>query len=149
MFVVPFWVNYVLLCGVALYAMWRGEYEEKTVAIYYAVGCFFANIVDIVFIYYHMNHNSREFYWLDIFMQASDVVFFGAIMLQSKKYWTIFACALAICEVMTSAAHTLTAILPWAYGSAQKVWFYMILLVIFFGTRVVEVRRRDLKKVLV
>jgi hypothetical protein len=34
MFVVPAWVNYGLLCGVALYAILRSEYEEKIVAIY-------------------------------------------------------------------------------------------------------------------
>jgi hypothetical protein len=82
-------------------------------------------------------------------MQVIDVIFFGAIMLQSKKYRTIFACASAICEVATFLAHMLAPTLPWAYRSVMKVWFYMILLVIFLGTRVVEVRRRDLKTVLV
>jgi hypothetical protein len=132
---IPSWFNFALLYGVGLYALCRGPREARLAGVYYAVSCSAITVFMFVRPEYAVVADIPHIKRIDISLEILDVLVFGIIMLQSKHYCTLFACAFSLCEVTTPVAHFGISLIQWAYGTMQLIWIYAMLIVIAWGGR--------------
>lgn len=132
---IPRWFDFALVYGVGLYALCRGPREARLAGVYYAVSCSIIPVFMLVRPEYAVMSDIPHANWIDLGIAILDVMVFSALMLRSKRYWTVLASSLALCEVATSVAHLISAVLLWAYGTMQLIWTYGMLIVIAWGAR--------------
>lgn len=130
--VIPLWLHYGVLLTVIFYTFRRGEIEERLAGVYFLAGAIAGNLVQLL--------TNSSIFW-DVVFQSIDVMFFTALMLRSKKYWTVVACGISFLELATASLRPVYPTTIWAYASLTVVWFYSLLLTISLGTW--RLRRRD------
>jgi hypothetical protein len=130
--VIPNWFHYGVMLTVVVYTFRRGEIEERLTGAYFLAGTISGHLAQML--------TNNSIFW-DVVFQSIDVMFFTAMMLRSKKYWTVLACGISFLELATASLRPVYPTTIWAYATLTLVWFYSLLLTISLGTW--RLRRRD------
>ena len=122
-----YWALLLLICG---YALWRGQRDEKVVAL----ACLAASIATpLVVAPLRASFSNVEVGIL--LVDLATLSAFIVIALQSHRFWPMWVAGL---QLTTSMAHLLKAVeldlMPQAYSAAARFWSYPILLILAIGT---------------
>ena len=120
----------VLLALVALYALLRGERDERTVCAILVIGVIATHLV--------ISPVANRFAGVETPVMFVDlIVFLGFlwVALQSERFWPLWIAGL---QLTTILGHVLKAVdiqlFSRAYGAALVFWSYPIVLILAIGT---------------
>jgi len=121
-----FWPLLVLTTG---YALWRGGFYERAVALV----CLAATLVSIGV---HPSHGRyADVAWGELVIDSFVLAFFFAVALLSDRFWPLWVAGL---QLTSSLGHFFKIIepglLPHAYAGAIRFWSYPILVILFVGS---------------
>jgi hypothetical protein len=122
------WVHVLELLAVPLLAIGLGDRDAKLAAIGYS-----SYNLSLVLLYTLMG---KAWYstTFDVTASLIEVGCFAALMLRSSRAWPIVTCAIAILELATAIAGAVSNVLPWARGTAEIFWYYLMLICIVLAT---------------
>jgi hypothetical protein len=133
---------WLLLTGVAAYAMFRGRTDERAAALI----CVVATIASVL-----VNSSlTRRFTGVETGVLIVDVLAlaaFTAIALRTRRFWPLWVAGF---QLTSTFAHALKAIhfslVPQVYAAAERFWVYPIFLAIVVGTWRTQqrLRRQDM-----
>jgi hypothetical protein len=119
-------VYWTLLIGTCLYALWRGQREERLASLI----CLVATVATIGFA---RPHATRYFQVerSDLLVDLAVLLLFVAIALRSPRFWPLWIAGL---QLTTTGAHLAkeasTGLLPPVYAAAERIWSYPILIIL-------------------
>jgi len=120
-----YWPLLLLTCG---YALYRGSYYERVVALI----CLIGTVASVSLLPLHGRYASVNVGELavDCIVLAGFVI----VALHSDRFWPLWVAGL---QFTSSFAHILKAfqpdLIPHAYAAAVRFWSYPILLILFVG----------------
>ncbi|WP_265569948.1 hypothetical protein [Sphingomicrobium nitratireducens] len=121
-----FWI---LLFGIAAYAIVRGDRELRTVS----VACVVATVLSHL-IRSPMNDAYSGYRHVEIGVMAVDVALFAlflVIALRSSRFWPLWVAGLHMVTVISHSVKALRIdLMPSAYAIAAQFWGYPVLIVI-------------------
>jgi hypothetical protein len=136
-FVLPFWVTPLVLEATYVYAIRRGDSEERTVA-WWETGVL---VTDILLWDTYRGHVERAVIWhcVGSLIQFSVIL---TVMFRSNKLWPmIYASTVLVC-LMTAVTEHFVKVSGWAYGTTIFVWSYLECLILGVATwRAARARR--------
>jgi hypothetical protein len=121
---------FLLLGGVAAYALARGRREERIAAL----TCVVASVASLALLV------SRPAYYSSFelgvaLIDLATLATFGWLALRSNRFWPLWLAGL---QLTSSLGHVLKAVqpdlLPMVYAASLASWSYVILLIIAVGT---------------
>jgi hypothetical protein len=121
---------FILLIGVAGYALWRGRHDERVAALT-CVAASFASLALLI---------SRPTYYSDVehgvaLIDLLTLVTFVWIALRSSRFWPLWVAGL---QLTATLGHALKFVDPEllrpVYATSLASWSYVILLIIALGT---------------
>jgi hypothetical protein len=126
--VIPLWVHVLELVAVPLLALRLGDRDAKLAAIGYSI-----YNLSIILIYYL---NGKQFLGptFNTIWGLIEVGCFATLMFRSSRAWPIVTCAIALLELATTIAGAVSSVLPWALGTAEIFWYYLMLICIVLAT---------------
>lgn len=120
----------VLLITSCTYALWRGQSEERIVAL--------VSILATIASRFALSPLSVRYRGVETGVLVVDLLVlatFVLVALRSPRFWPLWAAGL---QLTSSAAHLMKAIdehlLPIAYGTAVAMWSYPILIILAVAT---------------
>ena len=123
-------VYWLLLTGVAAYALVRGRVDERLVAL----TCIVATLITWLF----NSPLSERFGQVENGVLVADLLAlagFTWVALRSERFWPMWVAGL---QLTTTLAHLFKAIdanlMPQAYAAAARFWVYPIFIIIVIGT---------------
>ncbi len=123
----PIWVWPSALLLVCAVAVWRGRDNERL-----AAGALLAAWALSMVVF---KARSEETQWAVLIVDSSLLAVYGWIALRTRRYWPLFLAAFQFLAVITHGAHALdTAVSGWAYITAIRVWTYLGLFAIGYGS---------------
>jgi hypothetical protein len=121
---------WLLLTGVAAYALWRGRGDERAAALVCVVATAASVLVN--------SPLTRRFAGVETGVLVVDVLTlaaFIAIALRTKRFWPLWVAGF---QLTSTFAHVLKAVhfslVPQVYAAAERLWVYPIFLAIVVGT---------------
>jgi hypothetical protein len=121
---------WLLLTGVAAYALWRGKGDERAAALVCVVATAASVLVN--------SPLTRRFAGVETGVLVVDVLTlatFIAIALRTKRFWPLWVAGF---QLTSTFAHVLKAVhfslVPQVYAAAERLWVYPIFLAIVVGT---------------
>ena len=130
---------WLLLIAVAAYALWRGDRDERVIALI----CVAASVSSLLVV----SAWQSSFSDIEIgILLVDQLTLFGfiAVALVSRRFWPLWAAGF---QLTASMAHLMKAIhfelMPQAYAAAERLWVYPIFVAIVVGTWRAQ-RRRSL-----
>lgn len=121
---------WLLLTGVAAYALLRGRGDERAAALVCIVATAASVLVN--------SPLTRRFAAIEIGVMVVDLAAlaaFTAIALRTKRFWPLWVAGF---QLTSTFAHVLKAIhfslVPQVYAAAERLWVYPIFLAIVVGT---------------
>ena len=117
----------VLSCG---YALWRGQRDERLVALV----CLGATLASrIAFSPLSIRYHNVEIGLLAI--DASVLAAFIFVALRSPRFWPLWVAGLQLTSSMALLMKAIDeTLMPLAYGAAIALWSYPILIILAVGT---------------
>ncbi len=116
------------MIGVAGLAIWRGRWEERTIALGMVVDSLAAS----------MFQNTQDWsapQWADLTIDLAYLILMVWVVLKSRRVWPLFAAAFQLIDVAIYLAFIadgrVGALAPYY---AIAIWSYLILIVIAIGT---------------
>ncbi len=135
---------WLLLTGVAAYALWRGRGDERAAALVCVVATAASVLVN--------SPLTRRFAGVETGVLVVDVLTlaaFIAIALRTKRFWPLWVAGF---QLTSTFAHVLKAVhfslVPQVYAAAERLWVYPIFLAIVVGTWRTQQRLRKQPAVL-
>jgi hypothetical protein len=133
--VMRFAIGAALWAGICAWAIARGGAAERVGAIAILVNAVVTPFIDAGL---KEAQAERAVLGLDFALFAV----FVALALRSVRWWTLFAAAFMLCEVLSHVVGIYNPkIIKFYYGSALVFWSYMTLWAIAFGVGQIEYRR--------
>jgi len=136
---------WLLLTGVAAYALWRGKGDERAAALVCVVATAASVLVN--------SPLTRRFAGVETGVLVVDLLTlaaFIAIALRTKRFWPLWVAGF---QLTSTFAHVLKAVhfslVPQVYAAAERLWVYPIFLAIVVGTWRTQQRLRKQPAVLV
>ena len=136
---------WLLLTGVAAYALWRGRGDERAAALVCVVATAASVLVN--------SPLTRRFAGVETGVLVVDLLTlaaFIAIALRTKRFWPLWVAGF---QLTSTFAHVLKAVhfslVPQVYAAAERLWVYPIFLAIVVGTWRTQQRLRKQPAVLV
>jgi hypothetical protein len=121
---------WLLLTGVAAYALWRGKGDERAAALVCVVATAASVLVN--------SPLTRRFAGVETGVLVVDLLTlaaFIAIALRTKRFWPLWVAGF---QLTSTFAHVLKAVhfslVPQVYAAAERLWVYPIFLAIVVGT---------------
>jgi hypothetical protein len=121
---------WLLLTGVAAYALWRGRGDERAAALVCVVATAASVLVN--------SPLTRRFAGVETGVLVVDLLTlaaFIAIALRTKRFWPLWVAGF---QLTSTFAHVLKAVhfslVPQVYAAAERLWVYPIFLAIVVGT---------------
>jgi hypothetical protein len=121
---------WLVLIGVAAYALLRGRGDERAAALV----CVVATVASVLV----NSPLTRRFTGVEMGVLIVDLLAlaaFTAIALRTKRFWPLWAAGF---QLTSTFAHVLKAVhfdlLPQVYAAAERFWVYPIFLFIILGT---------------
>ncbi|HTG63320.1 MAG TPA: hypothetical protein VL917_01495 [Sphingomicrobium sp.] len=135
---------WLLLTGVAAYALWRGKGDERAAALVCVVATAASVLVN--------SPLTRRFAGVETGVLVVDLLTlaaFIAIALRTKRFWPLWVAGF---QLTSTFAHVLKAVhfslVPQVYAAAERLWVYPIFLAIVVGTWRTQQRLRKQPAVL-
>jgi hypothetical protein len=135
---------WLLLTGVAAYALWRGRGDERAAALVCVVATAASVLVN--------SPLTRRFAGVETGVLVVDLLTlaaFIAIALRTKRFWPLWVAGF---QLTSTFAHVLKAVhfslVPQVYAAAERLWVYPIFLAIVVGTWRTQQRLRKQPAVL-
>jgi len=135
---------WLLLTGVAAYALWRGKGDERAAALV----CDEATAASVLV----NSPLTRRFAGVETGVLVVDLLTlaaFIAIALRTKRFWPLWVAGF---QLTSTFAHVLKAVhfslVPQVYAAAERLWVYPIFLAIVVGTWRTQQRLRKQPAVL-
>jgi hypothetical protein len=123
----PYWFPAVVIGSACLFALFKGRFEERTAAAYFAVAALAAPWL--------LDRRWAGPQWAMFAVDCGYLALLLAFALRSRRWWPIPAAAFQLLAVLTHIAslvdHTVRA---WAYVTAGVIWTYLGLAAIVVGT---------------
>ena len=114
--------------SVAGFALWRGGWAERTVAIGMVVDSYAAGIMQ-------NRRNWASPQWADLAIDAIYLIVMVWVAIKSDRIWTLFAAGFQLVDVSIYLAHSANLrIGPRAPFAATEIWGYLILIILMIGT---------------
>ncbi len=136
---------WLLLTGVAAYALWRGKGDERAAALVCVVATAASVLVN--------SPLTRRFAGVETGVLVVDLLTlaaFIAIALRTKRFWPLWVAGF---QLTSTFAHVLKAVhfslVPQVYAAAERLWVYPIFLAIVVGTWRTQQRLRKQPAVLI
>jgi hypothetical protein len=136
---------WLLLTGVAAYALWRGRGDERAAALVCVVATAASVLVN--------SPLTRRFAGVETGVLVVDLLTlaaFIAIALRTKRFWPLWVAGF---QLTSTFAHVLKAVhfslVPQVYAAAERLWVYPIFLAIVVGTWRTQQRLRKQPAVLI
>lgn len=121
---------WLVLAGVAAYALWRGRGDERAAALI----CVVATIASVLV----NSPLTRRFTGVEggvLIVDLMALAAFTAIALRTSRFWPLWVAGF---QLTSTFAHALKAIhfslVPQVYAAAERLWVYPIFLAIVIGT---------------
>lgn len=121
---------WLLLTGVAAYALWRGRGDERAAALVCVVATAASVLVN--------SPLTRRFAGVETGVLVVDLLTLGAfiaIAIRTKRFWPLWVAGF---QLTSTFAHVLKAVhfslVPQVYAAAERLWVYPIFLAIVVGT---------------
>ena len=124
-----------LMWGVCIYAWFRGGRAERLAATGIVLMTYLSVLVASPY-----TSSFRHVEWPMFMVDASLFFVLLGVSLKSEKYWPIWLTAMQGLTVLTHLAPYVPHVIPWAYGNANAIWAYPMLIILAFATR--QHRRR-------
>jgi hypothetical protein len=131
--VIPPWVNVAATVSATSVTLWLGGWRERTLAAFILVTFFPAYGMAAIDLYMGRPqwHPPYGFYWA---VDMVELAICLAFALTSNRYWTIWASSLCLLGPATRLVRqSFPGVTPYAYASAQIIWFYLLLAVLVGG----------------
>jgi len=129
---------WLVLAGVAAYALWRGRGDERAAALV----CVAATAASVLV----NSPLTRRFTGVEggvLIVDLIALVAFTAIALRTSRFWPLWVAGF---QLTSTFAHALKAIhfslVPQVYAAAERLWVYPIFLAIVVGTWRTQQRHR-------
>jgi hypothetical protein len=118
LYILPHWVTLTLTLAVVTLALARGGRSERLVAV--------LTLCNIVWAQTHPAvYGERES--VDLVHDTGAAVIMTLIALRSNRWWTLAAASVWWIATATEVAQLIAPVGPWAYGTAELVWWWLFL----------------------
>lgn len=125
LFVIPGWFSTILFAGLAVLAIWRGGWRERTLAV--------ALAVEMVLSIYLYPVGPTHPIWREPVYDALILALCMACVVRAERYWSIWACSFALLGEISDLTIFAPGITHWAAFSASLVWSYAIGAAVLWG----------------
>jgi hypothetical protein len=121
----------ILMWVVCLYALYRGGWAERLTAASFLVLTYLSVLV--------MSPVAVRFHRIELALALVDISLFGLLLfisLRTKKFWPLWLAAMQGLTILSHLAPYVPHMVPWAYHRAVVVWYYPMLIILGYATRV-------------
>lgn len=120
----------ILLAFVALYALWRGNRDERQVGIILVIGVVGTHFA-ISPVHYRFSELERNVLLVDVAVLAG----FLWVALRSERFWPLWMAGLQLTAILGHLLKLIeTDLFSRAYGAAMMFWVYPMLFILAAGT---------------
>jgi len=116
--VIPMWIHFVAMFGVAAIAIGCGGREARLAAGGYLM-------TNLALFGFGAGEPSSPVE-LEVGVYALAAAGFSALALWRRRAWLAAPCAVAWCELTSAVLHGPLRLDAWTYGTVQLGWFYLI-----------------------
>lgn len=123
----PTWVGIAIGWSVAGFALWKGGWSERSVAIGFLAAWLISPLVRLG------GWNGPA--WTGLTVDGGLLALLLFVALRTRRYWPLFAAAFELLSVLTHIARLVDpGVRAWAYATADAIWTYLLLAVLAVGT---------------
>lgn len=115
--VIPMWIHFVAMFGVAAFAVGCGGREARLAASGYLM-------TNLTLFGFGAGEPSSPVE-LEVAVYALEAAGFTGLALWRRRGWLAIPCAVAWCELASAVLHAPLRLDAWTYGTVQLGWFYL------------------------
>jgi hypothetical protein len=133
LFYIPPWTNLTVGVAVTSLVLWKGGWRERTLAAMILSADVFGYGVQCMGYYWGWQPWPVP-PWFGWTVDIGELATCVAFALSSNRYWTIWASSACLLGPATRIVRSaVPGVTPWAYQSAQVIWWYLLLAVLLGG----------------